>query len=84
MTRGSCLKMLRSREGLSIRQAAAGAGISHGHLSELENDKSKIGLDVAIALMEFYGGSLKLFARLDGPSGKYAPRDIAPRDTESR
>jgi transcriptional regulator with XRE-family HTH domain len=75
--------MLRGHEGLTIREAAAEAGISHGHLSMLENDKVGIGLDVAWRLLDMYGGSLRLFAKMEGP-GRLAPRDLAPRDTDSQ
>jgi transcriptional regulator with XRE-family HTH domain len=63
MTRGECLRRLRKHEGLSLRQAAKLAGISFGQLSELERGKHRISLDHAHALMELYGGSVKLLAR---------------------
>lgn len=64
MTRGECLRMLRKQEGLSLRQAAKLAGISFGYLCELEQGKHRISLDHAHALMELYGGSLRILAEL--------------------
>lgn len=64
MTQGECLHMLRKREGLSLRQVQKLTGISYGHLSSLERGKHRISLDHAHALMELYGGSLKILANL--------------------
>ena len=56
--------MLRKQEGLALRQVVRLTGISLGHLCELEQGKHRISLDHAHALMELYGGSLRILAEL--------------------
>jgi len=68
MTRGECLRMLRKQEGFSLRYVSKQTGISFGYLCNLENGEHRISLDHAHTLMEFYGGSLRIFAKL--PSAK--------------
>jgi len=63
MTKGQFLRLLRRDVGLSIREAAARAGVSYGHLSELENDKvCRPGFNVIARLMAFYGENIDNFA----------------------
>lgn len=44
---GICLAGARSKEGLTQKQLAALTGISQRHISEMENGKRLISLDVA-------------------------------------
>lgn len=66
MTRGECLRKLRHHEGWTLREAAAKVPMAHSYLSALEHDKHQISLDHATALMEIYGGSIRIFATLPG------------------
>jgi transcriptional regulator with XRE-family HTH domain len=63
-TRGEYLRMLRKQEGLSLRQAANLVRISFSYLSKIERGKSHLSLDVAHALMNLYGGNLKILGSL--------------------
>jgi transcriptional regulator with XRE-family HTH domain len=65
-TRGECLRKMRLQEGLTLREAAARVSISYGHLSDLEHDRHGLTLTTATALMELYGGSLRILAALQG------------------
>ncbi len=54
---GSILKYLRTKAGLTVQQGAKKAGLSKGHLSDLENGVKRLSGELRDKLMRIYGYS---------------------------
>ena len=58
---GNRLRGLRTREGITQKELAARLGIRQHHVSEMENGKRPISLDMAKRISEAYNISYKVF-----------------------
>lgn len=63
---GSILKYLRNKGGLTLIEAAKTAGISFGHLSDLENGEKCVSEEIKNRLMKVYGYSPLSFRNFTG------------------
>lgn len=72
MTIGNYLKTKRSGLGMSLREAAKLAGISHVHVKDIENDKIKPSFEKIINLLRAYHADIQEFLRETG----YLPQDV--------
>ena len=65
MTRGECLRQLRKASGATLGQASKDCEITKSYLWGLEHEKAPgLSLTIATRLMDYYGGSIRIFSRL--------------------
>ncbi len=60
-TPGTMLRGLRTRENLNQREFGARLGLKQHHISEMENNKRPISLEMAKRIGKVYGVSYKVF-----------------------
>lgn len=74
MTIGGYMKAKRSGLGMSLREAAKSAGISHVHVKDIEEDKIKPSFEKIMHLLKAYGADIQEFLREVG----YLPQNVEP------
>lgn len=63
---GEKLRKLRTGQGLTMRQLAAGLGFAtHGYIGDLEKGRAKPSLELALKIADYFGVSVDQLARDD-------------------
>ena len=75
---GDEIRGLRKAQGLTLKQVAAGAGISVGYLSEIERNLSRLPIGVLKSICDVFGVHMNWFFRA-GKLGPAEERDIVVR-----
>lgn len=74
MTTGAFMKAKRTSLGMSLREAAKSASMSHVHVKDIENDKIKPSFEKIMHLLGAYGADIQEFLREIG----YLQQNIEP------
>lgn len=61
ITPGDCMRGLRTREGLTQKQLAEKLGVRPHHISEMENGRRTISVQMAKKIQSIFGGNYKSF-----------------------
>ncbi len=61
ITPGDCMRGLRAREGLTQKQLAEKLGVKQHHISEMENGRRTISVQMAKKIQSIFGGTYKSF-----------------------
>ena len=75
---GDEIRGLRKAHGMTLKQLAAGAGISIGYLSEIERNQTRLPIGVLKAICDVFGIHMNWFFRA-GKLGPAEERDIVVR-----
>ncbi|MEP7201798.1 MAG: cupin domain-containing protein [Ilumatobacteraceae bacterium] len=78
---GEEIRGLRKANGLTLKEVAAGAGISVGYLSEIERNLTRLPIGVLKAICDVFGIHMNWFFRTGKSHGPAEERDIVVRAT---
>lgn len=60
---GDKVRVLRQREGLTVRQLGERLGVDHSHITKIERGENIPSLPLALKIADFFGVSLDQLAR---------------------